>query len=61
MLGAPDATEQMANVLRQFHVLHMDHGGGNLSTFTGKAVASGHAAPARVVPLPALVGSPAVA
>jgi citrate synthase len=26
-----------------FHVLHMDHGGGNLSTFTGKAVASGHA------------------
>ena len=26
-----------------FHVLHMDHGGGNLSTFTGKAVASSHA------------------
>ena len=24
-------------------VLHMDHGGGNLSTFVGKAVASGHA------------------
>ena len=43
MLGAPDATERLADVLRQFHVLHMDHGGGNLSTFTGKAIASGHA------------------
>ena len=39
-------TEQVADmvkVLRTFLVLHMDHGGGNLSTFTGKAVASGHA------------------
>lgn len=43
MLGAPDAHEQLGDVLRMFHVLHMDHGGGNLSTFTGKAVASGHA------------------
>ena len=29
--------------LRVFVNLHMDHGGGNLSTFVGKAVASGHA------------------
>ena len=43
MLGAPDATERLGDVLEMFHVLHMDHGGGNLSTFTGKAVASGHA------------------
>ncbi|MEM8884049.1 MAG: citrate (Si)-synthase [Planctomycetota bacterium] len=43
MLGAPDAHERLGDVLRMFHVLHMDHGGGNLSTFTGKAVASGHA------------------
>lgn len=33
----------MARIVRAFLVLHMDHGGGNLSTFTGKAVASGHA------------------
>jgi len=33
----------MTRVLRVFLVLHMDHGGGNLSTFTGKAIASGHA------------------
>ncbi len=32
----------MTRVLRVFLVLHMDHGGGNLSTFTGKAIASGH-------------------
>ena len=32
----------MTRVLRVFIVLHMDHGGGNLSTFTGKAIASGH-------------------
>jgi len=43
MLGAPDAHDQLGDLLRLFHVLHMDHGGGNLSTFTGKAVASGHA------------------
>ena len=30
-------------VLRFFFILHMDHGGGNLSTFSGKAVASGWA------------------
>ncbi|MHC4955987.1 MAG: citrate/2-methylcitrate synthase, partial [Planctomycetota bacterium] len=43
MLGAPGATDRLGDVLRMFHVLHMDHGGGNLSTFTGKAIASGHA------------------
>ena len=33
----------MRRVLNAYLVLHLDHGGGNLSTFTGKAVASGHA------------------
>ena len=31
----------MAKIVSAFLVLHMDHGGGNLSTFTGKAIASG--------------------
>ena len=35
--------EKLARVLSVYLVLHMDHGGGNLSTFVGKAVASGHA------------------
>ena len=44
MLNLPGAdADQMTKVLRIFFILHMDHGGGNLSTFTGKAVASGHA------------------
>lgn len=44
MLGVPGGSaEQLTRLLRVFYVLHMDHGGGNLSTFTGKAVASGHA------------------
>ena len=33
----------MDQVIATYLVLHMDHGGGNLSTFAGKAVASGHA------------------
>ena len=33
----------MNRVLSTYLVLHMDHGGGNLSTFVGKAVASGKA------------------
>ena len=42
MLGVPDADpEKVTELLRSFYILHMDHGGGNLSTFTGKAVASG--------------------
>ncbi|MSQ02679.1 MAG: citrate (Si)-synthase [Myxococcales bacterium] len=44
MLGVPDADpERLTRLLRVFYVLHMDHGGGNLSTFVGKAVASGKA------------------
>ncbi|MBM76828.1 MAG: citrate synthase [Proteobacteria bacterium] len=42
MLGVPGGnTEALTELLRTFYILHMDHGGGNLSTFTGKAVASG--------------------
>jgi citrate synthase len=42
MLRVPDADPAvLTRLLRTFYVLHMDHGGGNLSTFTGKAVASG--------------------
>jgi citrate synthase len=44
MLGVPGAEPgPLASLLEVFYILHMDHGGGNLSTFTGKAVASGHA------------------
>ena len=43
MLGVPGADPaKIERILRVFYVLHMDHGGGNLSTFTGKAVASAH-------------------
>lgn len=42
MLNVPSASlEDLTRVLRVFNVLHYDHGGGNLSAFTGKAVASG--------------------
>lgn len=34
---------KMARVVSAYFVLHMDHGGGNLSTFTGKSIASGKA------------------
>ena len=44
MLGIDgEEAERMNRVLRFFFILHMDHGGGNLSTFSGKAVASGRA------------------
>jgi len=43
MLGMDDAPDVLAEFLRIFYILHMDHGGGNLSTFTGKAIASGKA------------------
>ncbi len=33
--------KDLSEILRLFMVLHMDHGGGNLSTFVGKAIASG--------------------
>lgn len=40
LLGCPQA-EGLTDVMRLFNILHYDHGGGNLSTFVGKAVASG--------------------
>lgn len=47
MLGVPGLTAQqtanLTHMMRVFDVVHLDHGGGNLSTFVGKAVASGHA------------------
>ena len=44
MLGiADEEAEKMTRVVKFFFILHMDHGGGNLSTFSGKAVASGRA------------------
>lgn len=42
MLGMPGGDPaKLAQMIRIFYVLHLDHGGGNLSTFVGKAVASG--------------------
>ena len=35
--------QKMTRVIATYLVLHMDHGGGNLSTFSGKAIASGQA------------------
>ena len=44
MLGVEgEEAKRMERMLRFFFILHMDHGGGNLSTFSGKAVASGRA------------------
>jgi citrate synthase len=44
MLGVNgEKAKKMERVLKFFFILHMDHGGGNLSTFSGKAVASGRA------------------
>lgn len=41
MLNLPkEKTALFTDVMKLFHILHMDHGGGNLSTFVGKAVAS---------------------
>jgi citrate synthase len=41
MLGVPGGDpDKLVKLLRVFYVLHLDHGGGNLSTFVGKAVAS---------------------
>ncbi len=42
--GPPlEKIEGMKEIVRTFFILHLDHGGGNLSTFTAKAVASGKA------------------
>ena len=42
MLDSPDAKPGLVRLMKVFDILHFDHGGGNLSTFIGKAVASGH-------------------
>ena len=42
MLKVPDADlHELTRAFNLFDILHFDHGGGNLSTFVGKAVASG--------------------
>ncbi len=42
MLNVPSANEEaLSEAFKVFNVLHYDHGGGNLSAFVGKAVASG--------------------
>lgn len=42
MLGMPGGDEDaLTKLLSVYYNLHADHGGGNLSTFTGRAVASG--------------------
>lgn len=42
MLNVPTTHPQdLTRILKLFNILHYDHGGGNLSTFVGKAVASG--------------------
>lgn len=41
MMNTPNATEHFTELMRVFNILHMDHGGGNLSTFVGKAIGSG--------------------
>lgn len=42
MVNVPHADKQeLGELFRLFNILHYDHSGGNLSTFVGKAVASG--------------------
>ena len=42
MVNVPGKNEsQLLDIFKLFNVLHFDHGGGNLSCFTGKTVASG--------------------
>lgn len=42
MLNTPNADPKaLTHAFRLFNVLHYDHGGGNLSAFTGKAASSG--------------------
>jgi citrate synthase len=42
MLNVPNGnSDELARAFKFFNVLHYDHGGGNLSAFVGKAVASG--------------------
>jgi citrate synthase len=41
LLNPPAVKPEFSKILKLFNILHYDHGGGNLSTFVGKAVASG--------------------
>jgi len=41
MIQLPEKHPTLGEVFKLFNVLHYDHGGGNLSAFVGKAVASG--------------------
>ncbi|MBA3602429.1 MAG: citrate (Si)-synthase [Parachlamydiaceae bacterium] len=42
MLNIPNVDrDQLTTIFKLFNILHYDHGGGNLSTFVGKAIASG--------------------
>jgi len=42
MLNIPNVNrDELTRILKLFNILHFDHGGGNLSCFVGKAVASG--------------------
>ncbi|RYY00023.1 citrate (Si)-synthase, partial [bacterium] len=41
MLNPPNTNEHLLQLMKVFNVLHFDHGGGNLSTFVGKSIASG--------------------
>ena len=42
MLNVPNGDkEQLSKIFKLFNILHFDHGGGNLSTFVGKAISSG--------------------
>lgn len=41
MLNPPNTNDHLLLLMKVFNVLHYDHGGGNLSTFVGKAIASG--------------------
>lgn len=41
MVNVPNKDPHLKNAFKFFNVLHYDHGGGNLSAFVGKAVASG--------------------
>ena len=42
LLRVPKAkAKELVPIFKLFNILHYDHGGGNLSTFVGKAVASG--------------------
>lgn len=42
MLNVPNSNlKELTDAFKLFNILHYDHGGGNLSTFVGKATASG--------------------